>query len=89
MAEGEDSKEIGPGWKTEHGIVDRVDGSKLYLIYLDELRNHKGKIVEKSDCVLYKEAKKWNVTGGWAVTLRVEMVREGKELVRRDMITSN
>ena len=31
MAEGEDSKEIGPGWKTEHGIVDRVDGNSVIV----------------------------------------------------------
>ena len=31
VAEGEDSKEIGPGWKTEHGIVDRVDGNSVIV----------------------------------------------------------
>ena len=31
VAEGEDSNEIGPGWKTEHGIVDRVDGNSVIV----------------------------------------------------------
>ena len=31
VAEGEDSNEIGPGWKTEHGIVDQVDGNSVIV----------------------------------------------------------
>jgi hypothetical protein len=31
VAEGQDSNEIGPGWKTEHGIVDRVEGNSVIV----------------------------------------------------------
>ena len=31
MAEGQDNNEIGSGWKTEHGIVDRVEGNSVIV----------------------------------------------------------
>jgi hypothetical protein len=31
VAEEQDSNEIGPGWKTEHGIVDRVEGNSVIV----------------------------------------------------------
>jgi hypothetical protein len=56
LEEGQDSNEIGPGWKTEHGIVDRVEGNSVIV------KTSKGKMRVNMHDIKTAEAPEQGVT---------------------------